>query len=904
MGGLGPRVPWPVGGSNHVVAAVPPMVGGTGDSHGVDVTPAPPVGVGGHPLASPAAPAPPRRRRMAGGRRRPEPESQPGAPGLAYGPAVLSGYRVLDLTDEPGQFTGLVLAMLGADVVAVEPPGGRPSRRAAPWAPDGRSLTHLAFNRGKRSIGLDLDDAAGRDALLRLAGHADVLVESGRPGELAAWGLGPSELAAANPGLVVVSVTPFGQDGPKALWEATDLTVWASSGSMALCGDADRAPLGLSVPQAFLHGSAHAAVGAILALLERQRSGLGQQVDVSAQVAAMQATQSAALNTHARAALAVRSGGGMRSGDIFLRFVYPALDGHVSVTHVFGAAVGPVTRRLMEYVFDAGCCDEATRDKDWVAYGMQLSDGSEPLSELARVQSCVAALTSSRTKAELFAEAQRRRLLLAPVATPAEVLASEQLAGRDYWDRVDDLCVPGPWAKTSAVPLRRLGPAPRSGEHQAEVLAEWASPSPRAAGVGAGAAGAAGATPASSPGPAEAGKGPLHGLKVVDFMWAVAGPTLSRVLADAGATVVRVESATKIDAARAFMPFFDDVAGAENSALFNNLNAGKLGLSLDMSRPEAREVALDLCAWADVVCEAYSPRAMRAWGLDYDHVRAVNPDVIMLSTCLFGQTGPLAQFAGYGNLAAALTGFYSLAGWPDRDPVGPYAAYTDYASPTLALATLLAAVDHRRRTGEGQYIDFSQAEASIHFQAPAILAAGLAPGTPTATVGNHHPQYCPHGVFPARGVDRWVAVVAPDDAAWAALAPLIGLDRLASADLEARLARRAEIEAAVAAWTAGQDAGAVEQRCQAVGVAAHQVQNAPELTVDPQLSARGHWLTVPHAVHGDTIVEAARFRLSRTPIGPTRGAPTLGEHLMEVLGDLLGYSEDRIAELAAAECFD
>ena len=810
---------------------------------------------------------------------------------------MLSDCRVLDLTNERGHFAGFILAMLGADVVAVEPPGGSSARRIAPLAPNGKSLNYLAFNRGKRSITLDLVTPTGRDALLSLAACADVLIESGSPGEMAALGLGPEDLAAVNPRLVAVSISPFGQTGPKANWHATDLTVWAASGPLALTGDSDRAPLALSVPQAFLHGGAQGASAALMGLAERTHSGLGQHVDISTQAVAMQATQSSVLNSFARAPLARRCGGGMQGGEIFLRFVYPAADGHVSITHVFGAAVGPVTRRLMEMVYDGGGCDEATRDKDWIAYGMQLSDGSEPLSELQRIQETVAEFTAAHTKAELFEEAQKRRLLLAPVLSPSEVLASEQLASRDYWDVVGQLRHPGPWAKMSAVPLRRLGPAPELGQHNAVVPADWTRSQTDSAGPI-----SANASPAGG-GARVAGK-PLAGLKVVDFMWAVAGPTLSRVLADAGATVVRVESSTKIDAARAFQPFFDDEAGVENSALFNNMNAGKLGLTLNLNRPDARSVALDLCGWADVVCEAYSPKAMRAWDLDYEHIRATNPGVVMLSSCLFGQSGPLAQFAGYGNLAAALTGFYGLVGWPDRDPVGPYGAYTDYSSPHLALATLLAALEHRRRTGEGQYVDFSQAEASIHFLSPVLLATQADPAAALTPQGNQHPQFCPHGVFSAAGEDQWVAIVAQDQQAWGALAALVGRADLAALTLTERQARRQDIEAGVEAWSRGRAVAEVVQLCQAAGVASHGVQNSPELAVDPQLIERGHWVNVPHSLHGETVVEASRFRLSRTPIGPSRGAPMLGEHLFEVLSEILGYSEETIAELAAAECFD
>jgi benzylsuccinate CoA-transferase BbsF subunit len=496
------------------------------------------------------------------------------------------------------------------------------------------------------------------------------------------------------------------------------------------------------------------------------------------------------------------------------------------------------------------------------------------------------------------------------VATTAEVLDSEQLASRDYWDVVGGHRLPGPWARTTATPLRRLGAAPASGADRQVVLEELASAAEAA--PMSGGAGAARSGPAHRPDGRRAGEvaradatedRPLAGLKVVDFMWAVAGPTISRALADAGATVVRIESSTKLDAARAFLPFFDNKIGAENSALYNNLSAGKLGVTLNLSKPEARAVAMDLAAWADVVCEAYSPRAMRTFGLDYEHLKERNPSLVMMSTCLFGQTGPLSGFAGYGNLAAAMTGFYNVTGWSDRDPVGPFGAYTDYSSPTVALATLLAALDHRRRTGEGQYIDFSQAEASVHFLAPALLETECT-GRIAGRYGNAHLELCPHGVFPCAGDDRWVAVVAQDDAAWARLAALVGRPELAGLTGPERRARAAELEELVAAWTARRSPAEAEAACQDAGVAAHQVQNAAELVADPQLAHLGHWRTVEHSLHGPTIVEGPRMRLSRTPIGPERAAPALGEHTFEVLTDFLGYDADRIAELAAAEIFD
>ncbi len=817
---------------------------------------------------------------------------------------LLSPYRVLDLTDDRGHLAGFILARLGAEVIAVEPPGGTPVRRLGPFDAGGSSLVHSPYARGKKSVEMDIATPAGASALRRLVAGADALIESGDPGEMASLGLGPEALAEINPALVIASISPFGQTGPKAGWAATDLTVWASGGPMHMCGDEDRAPLQIGVPQAFLHAAGQAAAAVTLALVERNQSGLGQHIDVSAQAVAMNSTMSSVLCSLVGAPLTLRGGGGIRSGPIRLRVVYPASDGYVSFTHVFGAAIGPATARMMRLVHEAGFCDAATASKDWVQYGMALGDGSETLEEFERIKECVAAFTAAHTKDELFALALEHRLLLAPVATTADVADSEQLASRDYWDVVDGERYPGHWMK----PEPTDGSADQVaevGEHTGEVLASERTPAvfaPAAPVVTEVPAGQR--TPAASASLAAAATDrPLAGLKVLDFMWAVAGPTVSRLLADAGATVIRVESSVRLDAVRTFLPFINNEPGPENGATFNNMNAGKLGITLNPGTAAGREVAEDLVRWADVVCESYTPRIMASWGLGYDSVRDINPSVVMLSSCLFGQTGPLADYAGYGNLSGALAGFYNITGWSDRAPVGPYGAITDYTSPHPATASLLAAIDHQRRTGEGRYLDFSQAEASIHFIAPAVLEY-LRNGNVVGGRGNASNHYCPHGVFPAAGDDRWVAVVAQDDAAWQSLATLIGCPELADLPLAERLARRDELEPAVATWTNGLDESEAERQCQAAGIAAHRVQNSPELAIDPQLEHRNHWVEVPHATHGTTIIEAPRFSMSRSRVWPETAGPALGEHLYEVLTDHLGYNADQIAELAAAEAFD
>ncbi len=262
---------------------------------------------------------------------------------------------------------------------------------------------------------------------------------------------------------------------------------------------------------------------------------------------------------------------------------------------------------------------------------------------------------------------------------------------------------------------------------------------------------------------------PLEGVKIVDFMWAMAGPAASRVLADYGAEIIRVESANKIDAVRTLQPFRDDVTDPELSGIWNNMNAGKQGLALDMSKPGAIDVIWDLFDWADVIMESFSPRAMAAWGIDYEQVRQRRPDIIMTSSCLMGQTGPLSMLAGFGTMAAAISGFFYPVGWTDRAPAGPFGAYTDYTSPRWLVAAVMAALEHKRATGQGQYIDLSQAESALHLLAPGLLDRSVN-GRIWERDGNRDLVFAPQGVYRCVGDDNWVAVACTSDEAWATLA--------------------------------------------------------------------------------------------------------------------------------------
>ncbi|MGE0730069.1 MAG: CoA transferase [Acidimicrobiia bacterium] len=777
---------------------------------------------------------------------------------------MLSHVRVLDLTDDRGNFAGLILAQLGADVVLVEPPGGSAGRRDDRW--------HLAYNRGKRSVVID-----GPDALARLAAGADIILDCGALAPLGIDRAALDALREANPQLVTVSITAYGDDGPKAGWPATDLTIAAAGGQLSLTGDQDRPPVRISVPQSWLQGAAEAVNGALIALHERTVSGRGQHVSVSCQQAMLQCTQMSMLASLVGAPLYQRCAGGILIGPYRVQFVYPARDGHVSITFLFGQMIGPFTQRLMDWVHEEGHCSAELRDLDWVDFFNLLFSGRLEPGVLAEAVAAVGALTATKTKAELVAGAKERRLLLAAVATTADVVESEQLAARDYWDLVDGVRVPGPFAKASRTPLRRLGAPPAPGSTTVEELASE-RPAPPTTSP---------AAPTIPSGTAPTRR-PLEGVKVLDLTWAIAGPMCTRVLADWGATIVRVESERRPDIIRNAGPFLAGTPGGiEDTAQWHNPNAGKLSVTLNLSTPEGRDVIRDLVRWADVVVESFTPKAMRNWDLGYEQLAELNPSIIMLSTCLMGQTGPDRDFAGFGNLAGAVAGFYDLTGWADRPPAGPFLAYTDYTSPRLSLSVLLAALEHRRRTGEGQYLDFSQAEAALHFLSPALLAYSR-DGVVLTRRGNDDDVLSPHGVYPCAGENRWIAI-ACDHTGRDVLAGMVGVGPAALDD------------DTLAAWTAPQPAEQLQQRLVAAGIAAHQVQNAEECAADPQLAHRQHFRNVAHPLHGSTWVEGPHFLLSRSPGGPAWAGPTMGQHNEEVLNGILGYDADRVADLVIAD---
>ena len=821
---------------------------------------------------------------------------------------ALDGYTVLDLTVERGWMCGRVLADLGADVIKIEPPGGDPGRSKGLFANQSspsseENLSWWFENRGKSSVVVDLDDPTERARLLELVEDADVVVESFETGWMEARGLGVDVLLARNPKLVVTSISPFGRTGPYAHWSATDLTVAATTGEMWLTGDADRPPVRLSVPQLFMHAGVEAAVHTLVALWHAQQTGAGQHVDVSAQLCGIRCLMNAQAFHVLEGRELFRLGPFNNAGRSFFRVINACADGHVAVLAAAGPIGGPIMRFLMDWADDEGVADPFVKDRDYAT----INFASEPEEFFAGVRVTLERLFARHTKAELYQAALDHLLLLAPVSTVADIRADEQLAARHYFvpvDQVDRGAVAwaGPWAKLSATPLDTTRRAPLLGEHTAAILARPRQPRPRPA--------AAAATAMIDPSGAQSS--PFAGLKVLDLSWVGVGPMTAGYLASYGATVIKVESSKRPDVLRLNPPFLNGTSGINNSHFHGDFNADKLGLGLDLTDERGRELAWQAIEWADVVLESFTPKALAGWGMDYARIRERNPSVVMLSTCMQGQTGPRRLYRGFGNLMAGLAGFYELTGWPDRSPAMIYGAYTDFVSQRFTATALLAALDHRRRTCVGQHIDLSQYEASLQFLGPELLAYEL-DGRVATRAGNRDRDLVPNGVFPcvaeperaARypeggpGAEAWVAISCANDEQWATLVQRAGLpDEARWLTAAGRRADEDIIESLIGSWTAPRRATDIIAVLQP-DVACAPVLGVPELHTDAQIAHRRYWVPLVHPVYGAVPYSGLAATMSRTPGAPRAPAPCLGQHSWEILETMFGVDGDTIGNLLA-----
>ncbi len=802
---------------------------------------------------------------------------------------MFNDIKVLDLTDIEGVFCSYLLSHVGCEVITIEPPGGAKTRQMEPLY-EGESLWWQAYGRGKNSLVLALSDAEDRETLIELIAHADVLIHNFTHTQAQNLGLSYATLEALNPTLVVAAITAFGSEGPKADWPASDLTVWAASGAQYLSGDADRAPVRTSIPQTFQHASADAAGAVLIGLYERNRSGRGQFIDVSAQASSAQAALGANLAIPNGSGYEVQRTAGGLQATFPIQLTWPCQDGYVAVTLLFGPSFDEPNRRLLAWCMEEGFCTQEDVDTQWGQELMAMTaqqKSPEPYFELCKK---IERFTLTHTQQALFEEGVKRGIYIAPTFDISGLMAEPHFQARDYWhglEVMDNVIpVPGAFAKMSETPIT----PPLS--------------SPSLNNIGDKPYFTGGPIELPEPDPSEL---PLAGLKVLDFMWVIAGPFFTRVLANYGATVIKVESTIRLEPARGAPTFKDAEPGVDRGVPYANFNTDKMSITVDPANPAGRAVISDLVKWADVVTDSFSPKAMVGWGLGYEDLRAINPDIIMLSSCLMGQTGPRASVAGYGNMAAALSGFYDLTGWSDRSPAGPYLAYTDGVAPRFMLVALMSALEHRRRTGKGQRIDISQAEAAIHLLSPGIFEHGLSDEI-WHRAGNRDRHFAPHGVFPtlpdALSSEGWIAIAVTRDEEWLYLCKALGLIELAHDERlqsrEGRLQHQEWLEEAIGAKTRTYAPFELQAKLIAARVPTHVVQNSAQAQIDPQFLHRNHFVEAPHTPTGTMVVENTRFQLSRTPGRVARAGPELGEHNFQILQEILGYDDDQIADIYAS----
>ena len=827
-------------------------------------------------------------------------------------PAALADLRVLDLSTPLAEATGRILADLGAEVIKIEPPGGCEARFVPPFhAPSARhankadlpggdpvaSLFWRAWGQGKKSVVLDLDAASDREKLLALVDTADILIESFTPGVMDAKGLGAAALRARNPMLLYVSVSPFGQTGPYARHPATDLTLSAAGGLLNMTGEGDRPPVPVGLPETAHLGATQAAADVLMALYARHRTGVGQHLDSSIQAAVlwslMYVTDFAAVGQDPPQTgddRAKRSGTMMIIPGLHLPSIEPCKDGYVAMVLVLAAQGALSFSNAMKWIGEQGGLDPDLMKIDWMTWIQQIQQGTLSVADGNRAVDQFLAFLKTMTKAEIQEQAVKQKWLISPINLAPDLLTDPQLLSRGFWIDVDGHKVPGPFARLSATPIRYDRPAPTLGQDQYLVTSTTRRPT----------------RPTRSGSTSEKSRTQIfEGLKVADFSWIAAGPLISKDLANLGATVLRVETEKRVDTLR-FLPPWIGPPGTTTGHTAANMNQSKLGVAIDFTTEKGLAVAHRMAEWADVVVENFTPGTAERLGLDYETLRKRNPSLVMLYTCMRGQTGPERAHTGFGIHGAALGGFIGITGWKDRKPNMPWGAYTDFISPRFALSALCAALHYRDMTGDGQVIDVSQIEASIHYLAPTILDYQIN-GRILDRAGHDSEWGCPHGVYRTQEPERFVALETRTTEQWQslcrvvpALAALAAKSGSALDHLDQRIARRAELDAILVDWCAGETSFAAADRLREAGVPAYVPLRAMDFHADRQLAARKFFIELEHKGFGRSTFDGAVTIFSDMPAKPRHAGPLIGEHTFEVLRDVLGYTEDEISDIAAA----
>ncbi|WP_164478577.1 CaiB/BaiF CoA transferase family protein [Mycolicibacterium stellerae] len=791
------------------------------------------------------------------------------------GTLPLSDLRVIDLTDGVAGVAGRVLADMGADVILVEPPGGAATRRQPPLH-RGHGLRFATTHSNKRGVVIDLDSAQGPDRLLGLIDGADLVLESYPPGYLERRGVGPDTMRERHPGVVVTSVTDFGQTGPYRDYTANDAVLTAMSSALTRSGAPGREPLLPPGELASQTAAVHVAFAALLAVYHARRTGRGDYVDCSLFDLAVQDLDPA-----------LGMGGTATMGQPLTelppgrpdrRMLYPVLpcaDGHVRM--FIGSA------KQWRAVFT------------WLGEPESLSDPSleqffTRFLNWDKIRPALVELFADKSRDEIVTYASEQGVAVAPLSTPAEILRSDHVEQRRSFRTAE--VAPGLVGAIAngfvEFDRQRAGfrhRAPEPGEHDHLLQAETRS--------------------RRAVEPARPARRPLEGVRVLDLGVIVVGAETGRSLADQGADVIKIETREFMDGAR-------QSDGPDRCGYSFALgNRGKRSFGLNLRAKAGKEVFRQLVAKSDVVLTNFKPGTLESLGLSYQELRSVNPRIIVVESSAWGASGPWSKRMGYGPLVRSTIGLTQLWRHPGAsdefgdDQFGDdMTVYPDHAAGRAGSTAVMAALLERERTGVGRRIELAQMDTVFGQLVTEFLRESLEPGSLVAS-GNCAEFDAPSGLYRCSGEDAYCAVAVDGDDEFERLAA--ATDRLdlatdpryrTAAD---RVAHRDQLDEALGAWMAGLIPVQAQDRLQAAGVAAGAAVHASELPDNPQLNARRQFGSLPQPGYDEPLqAEMGPALFENIPEPELRPASLMAADTVEVCRDILGMSDAEVDKLVAA----
>jgi crotonobetainyl-CoA:carnitine CoA-transferase CaiB-like acyl-CoA transferase len=730
-------------------------------------------------------------------------------------------------------------------------------------------------------VTLDLRAARDREQLDQLLADADVLIHNIPPRERPAARMETRTVCDAHPQLIVTSISAYGERGPRANYRAYEINAVHAGGVASLAplssAHPELPPLKLFGQQGDFQAGIHAAFVTLAARLHQMKSGIGQAIEVSAQECfAAMLELSFIYYTYAGKQTSRLGGRILGPWNIF-----DCADGKLLLACVEEAQWQRLLRLMdnPEWAHDEIFKDRLARGRNSDALSLLIQEWTKNWNVL-----------------DLFHAAQKLRIPAAPINRIADVYADSHVRERVVFGKLPmsdsrrSVEVPLVPFKSSNMGWRLERPAPRLGEHnrRPEILTRPRTPLDikRASAQ------------------AAQDQGPLAGVRVLDFSWVWQGPFCTLQLAHLGAEVIRIESTKRPDINRVIPPFADGRQGLNRAGSFNQWNQGKRSVLLNLEDPKAIAIARELAAHCDIGVENFAPGVIGRLGLGYEALRERRPDLIMLSLSGYGQTGPYSRYVSYGGLLGAQSGLFSVSGYSGAQPGETGITYGDPTAGAFGAYAAVAALIHRERTGQGQYIDLALWEALEMVMPEAWLEYAMNGREPTA-FANRDRWMAPHNCYKSEGdAEQWIAIAIGTDQEWRALCQVMGDSSLADDPRFRTAALRKrhedELDTIVTRWTSQRDRWEATELLQRAGVAAIPTLSNKDLAFDPHLRERGFLVELDHPEVGRRVHAGVPWTMSVTPCKVRKPAPLLGADTEDVLMTLLGYSLDQIRELRDA----